>query len=382
MLKKGGMDGITNPVKDAIQIMSIHQAKGLEFPVVVMGSVVNGRLPISRRTEPFEIPYHLRASGLPEVEDPHLVDERKLFYVAATRARDLLIIGTSDAKSELVEGPSVFLEEMFGKNQIEDFNQAYIENAESKSHSNAIMARHSFSQLSYFLECPMRYKYAVVYNLHIPWREAMGFGDNVHRVMEAIHNQALQGRVPKEDEIPLIVAQKWINRNFVRPDEENELINAAAKQIQRYLIDHGRALSSVIGAETGFSFDLENQTVIGKIDLMKRHSGDLIELVDFKTSKMPVPGKDVRNEIIDLQLDIYALGAEKSLHLKVANTTAHFLGDGNLATNPWSSERRDQTLTKLTGILNCIDEGKFEPDLSYCAYCLEFREICPHAIVA
>jgi len=252
LLKKGGMDGITNPAKDAVQIMSIHQAKGLEFPVVVMGSVVNGRLPISQRAETFEIPYHLRASGKPEVEDPHLVDERRLFYVAATRARDLLIIGTSDVKSEFVEGPSVFLKEMFGKNQIEDATQAYIENAENKPHSNTIMSRNSFSQLSYFLECPMRYKYAVVYNLHIPWREAMGFGDNVHRVMEAIHNLALQGRVPREDEIPVIVAEKWINRNFVRPDEEKELMSTATKQVRRYLIDHGRALSSVIAAETAF----------------------------------------------------------------------------------------------------------------------------------
>jgi len=372
------MDGITNPVKDAVQIMSIHQSKGLEFPVVVMGSVVNGRLPSSPHMEPFEIPYHLRASGLPEVEDPHLVDERKLFYVAATRARDLLIIGTSDTKNESGEGHSIFLKEMLGKNQIEDSTQSYIENAESKQHSNAAMARHSFSDLSYFLECPMRYKYAVVYNLHIPWREAMGFGDNVHRVMEALHNQALQGRVPTVEEIPGIVAEKWINRNFIRPDEEKELIGAAIKQIHRYLINHGRALFSVIGAETPFSFDLEGHTVLGKIDLMKRHSGDSIELVDFKTSKMPVPGKDIRKENIDLQLDIYTLGAEKALHLKVANTATHFLGDGNLVMNAWSPGRRAQALMKLTGILNCIDEGRYNPNFSYCAYCLEFRAICPH----
>ena len=156
-------------------------------------------------------------------------------------------------------------------------------------------------------------------------------------------------------------------------------MSAATEQIRRYLIDHGRTLTSVIGAETAFSFDLEGHTVPGKIDLIKRHSGDSIELVDFKTSKMPVPGKDIRKEIIDLQLDIYALGAEKALHLKVANTTAHFLGDGNLVTNVWSTERRAQALIKLTGILNCIDEGKYNPNFSYCAYCLEFRSICPYA---
>jgi hypothetical protein len=103
--------------------------------------------------------------------------------------------------------------------------------------------------------------------------------------------------------------------------------------------------------------------------------------VDFKTSKMPKPGKDIRKEIIDLQLDIYALGAEDALHLKLANTTAHFLGDGNLLIDAWSSERRSQALTKLIRILNCIDDGKFNPNFSYCAYCQEFRAICPYATV-
>lgn len=189
----------------------------------------------------------------------------------------------------------------------------------------------------------------------------------------------MKGKVPIEEEIPRIVAEKWIKQNFIQPDEENELVSAATKQIGRYLIDHGRTLSYVIGAETSFSFDLEGHTIPGKIDLIKRHSADSIELVDFKTSKMPVSGIDIRKEIIDLQLDIYALGAGKALHLNVANTTAHFLGDGNLATDAWTPERRARALKKRAGILNCIDEGKYDPNVSYCDYCSEFRGICPYS---
>ena len=87
-----------------------------------------------------------------------------------------------------------------------------------------------------------------------------GFGDNVHRVMESIHNQAMQGQVPTEEDIPAIVAEKWINRNFVRPDEDKELMSA--KQVRRYQIDHGRTLSSVFGAETAVSLDLDGQAVL------------------------------------------------------------------------------------------------------------------------
>lgn len=59
---------------------------------MVLGAAMNGCLPSSRRSDPYDLPpYELRASGEPEVDDPHLVDERKLLCVAATRTHDLLI---------------------------------------------------------------------------------------------------------------------------------------------------------------------------------------------------------------------------------------------------------------------------------------------------
>lgn len=381
LLKQGGVDTVTLPPKDSIQIMSIHQAKGLEFPVVIMGSVVNGRLPICSHPVYFDIPYDLRASGWPEVDDPHLVDERRLFYVAATRARDLLIIGTADAETKCGTGPSIFLKEMFGENlkAYADFTKAYVEEVESKPHSNTIRTRHSFSQLSYFLQCPLRYKYAMIYDFHIPWLDAIGFGENVHRVLEAIHNHYLEGQMPTDDEIPSIVADRWVPRDPTKLDEEREFMDAAVKQIHRYLREHGSTLSSVIKAETNFSFDLDGQIIIGKIDLIKREQRNSIELVDFKTSKMPI--KDFRDEGIDLQLDLYALGAERALGLNIVKTTAHFLGDGKLFTNAWSSDRRANALLKIEDMLNRIDKGEYSPNLSYCAYCQEFRAICPYAMV-
>ena len=57
--------------------MTIHLAKGLEFPVVVLGAAMDGRLPSTQRGNPYEVPYKLRARGTPEVDDPHFVDERK-----------------------------------------------------------------------------------------------------------------------------------------------------------------------------------------------------------------------------------------------------------------------------------------------------------------
>ena len=115
LMREGGVDPAAIDPGEAVRVMTIHQAKGLEFPVVVVASVLNGRLPSTRRRDRYEVPHHMRASGEPEVEDPHLVDERKLFYVAATRARDLLVVGTADVINKRGGGPSIFLTEMLGK---------------------------------------------------------------------------------------------------------------------------------------------------------------------------------------------------------------------------------------------------------------------------
>jgi len=114
LMREGGVDPAVIEPEDAVRIMTIHQAKGLEFPVVVVASAMEGRLPSTHRRDPYEVPHHLRASGELEVEDPHLVDERKLFYVAVTRARELLILGTAEVINKRGGGPSRFLNEMLG----------------------------------------------------------------------------------------------------------------------------------------------------------------------------------------------------------------------------------------------------------------------------
>jgi len=378
LLKEGDLDPVRVPPEDAVQVMTIHQAKGLEFPVVVLGAAMNGRLPASRRREPYEIPPEMRASGPPEVNDPHLVDERKLFYVAVTRARDLLIIGTADVVNKRGGGPSPFLYEMFGDDlhATADLTRAYIAEVESRPEARrGPRERYSFSQLAYFLQCPMRYKFAVVYGLQIPWLDPVDFGANVHRALEAIHQRVLAGHEVTEDEVEEIVAETWIPSQRARPEREKPYQTAAVKQLRRYLGEHGAALSRVLQAETTFSFDLADRVLLGKIDLLRRDEGTGVEVVDFKTSAMVPP----EAERIDLQLDLYALGTEVSLGQRVTRQTVHFLGDGQVVTWEWSQEREAAARAQLMEVLDRIDRGEFPPNTNYCSRCQEFRAICPYA---
>ena len=105
-----------------------------------------------------------------------------------------------------------------------------------------------------------------------------------------------------------------------------------------------------------------------------RHAGEGHEIVDFKAGKS-VPAA---LEQVDTQLDLYALGAESNLGLRVVRQTVHFLEDDKMYSLDWSSHRAESSRARLTDMLSQIARREFTPRQGYCAHCHEFRRICPY----
>jgi ATP-dependent DNA helicase UvrD/PcrA len=378
LLREGGEEPFRVPPEDAVQVMTIHQAKGLEFPVVVIAAAMQGRLPSARRADRYEVPFELRASGAPEVEDPHLVDERKLFYVAATRTRELLVIGTADVVAKRGGGPSQFIEEMFGRDPHEAavLSRRFIAEALETAGRPAYepRPRHSFSELAYFLQCPMRYKLRVVYGLQAPAGEAAGFGANVHRALEAIHRRAMAGDIVSPEDVEAIVEETWVPAPRQPAKIEQGVRKGAVTAVRRYVEREHEGLAGTVSAESAFSLALGEDILGGKIDLLRWKHGST-EVVDFKTAKK---GKIAEKEL-ELQADLYALGAQDGLAVKIAATTFEFLGDGKTSSMPWGQEREQAARHQLAVILADVRAGRFKANTAFCADCSEFNRICPYS---
>lgn len=383
MLKESSLDSFRKPPDDAVQVVTVHQAKGLEFPVIVIGAAMEGRFPTRYRRDKYEIPYSLMKSGKPEVEDHHTVDERKLFYVAATRARDLLVIGTSDVVNKRGEGRSRFIEELLGVNYEGAVKRSrkILECIESAVKVEGLAGkpreprtRLSYSQMVYYLQCPLRYRYFEVDQIETPRPYYLHFGTSVHRALELLHRDVIAGKSVREEDLGKYLDRAWIPSPRLKEEDEKAFKKAAMKQLADYLRHIENNSSLIESAEQHFTFSMEDSLISGKIDLIRKANDKSKEIVDFKTSDSETSWK----EQIELQMGMYALGAEDSLGLQVERCSVHFLKDGKVVSTDWDGKKREASIGHLKDLIKEIKQQRFLPRQEYCSFCGEFKDICPY----
>jgi DNA helicase II / ATP-dependent DNA helicase PcrA len=142
---------------EAVKIMTVHQAKGLEFPVVVIGSAMEQRFPSSFRKPKYPVPAELKISKNLDEKEEHIRDERRLFYVGMTRAENILLISSADKINVRGGGPSRFIKEIIQGNIVQSVkeisNRSYRDEEKIKAPK---MKRLSYSGLHAYLLCPFR----------------------------------------------------------------------------------------------------------------------------------------------------------------------------------------------------------------------------------
>jgi DNA helicase-2/ATP-dependent DNA helicase PcrA len=363
--------------RNAVQIMTVHQAKGLEFPVVFVPALVEGRFPTSLMGQPQQwyVPTDLFDRDRYEGRED---DEARLLYVALTRAKELLVVSWFTQHRTKRAAPSRFVKQHLkaALNDAIALGNGKPQPAVGPSREELVDV--DFSSLVTYFECGYRYWLRHVCGFQPPVVTELGFGKLLHHIVAELARRAAAGTPPNEADVDEIV-----DRSFYLPFAghipASRLREAARRRGKAYVRQFGGELLRVIQPEARFEVPLANARVRGRIDLMlKAEDGDAnaVELIDFKTSSNRPP-----SEIHQNQLRMYAAAAERLGLVPVALAIHDLDADaGGRIVVPDDAAEREAFRERLERWVEGIRAGRFEAveDRKPCPAC-DFRSFCRYA---
>lgn len=284
-----------------VQVMTIHQAKGLEFPVVAVGSL-DATLRTQKKIDRELSPYYHRDPFEPEARIT-VFDRMRLFYVAFSRAEKVLVLTTSEAPKDyfspiwdgLDQWPHVE-EELLAA---QDF--------ELRDREPPKKAYSFTGDLRVYETCPRQYEMYRHYDFTPSRSAVIFFGLLVHQTIEDVHRLVLAGRLTEVDDNRI---EELFDFNFrhlagkdVKPIGEDAR-QSALDHVLNYVHGNWDQMPRVIETEVDVSLEKDEFILTGAIDLV-RGNDDSLELLDFKAQKRP-PDGDPSIEGYYQQLCIYA----------------------------------------------------------------------------
>lgn len=259
---------------DALRIMTIHQAKGMEWPVVFVPALLKNRFPAKKpggRNVWHLLPRN-GVKGQPRFEGT-LEDERRLFYVAMTRSQKYLHLTWAPVRgNQLFQTRSQFWDDILAskylKQRLPDYSaRKRLPPAPRAGVTNVVF---SFSDLKYFFECPYQFKLRVLYGFNAPIHEALGYGKSLHDALAEVHARAIRGDVAGPAEVQRLV-DAHLHTPYAYPALRHQLEAAAERVLRDYLNDNAKLFDKIEFSEKHIEISLsDGVSVVGRIDLVRR----------------------------------------------------------------------------------------------------------------
>ncbi|MGI6710961.1 MAG: ATP-dependent helicase [Bacilli bacterium] len=362
-----------------VSFLTIHQSKGLEFPIVFVGS--QSSTPRKQYIEDIEdiISRYSGRGPFEEIEMMKMFDFWRLYYVAFSRAQSLLIMLCDASKSN---EPSKYFEYIYNYLPYEvNFTNFDFEDIKNTDIKNA----YSFtSDINAYLICPTQYKYFKELGFEPVRIGSTLFGTIVHETIEDIHKAVVKGEI---DTVTDDNISKWLEINYKTASKLNNYylnetsIKSAFDQVMSYVARASENWDIIKDAELPISLSQKKYILNGKVDLILNDKGQY-EVLDFKTEKKPILNKEIdKVERVKRQLEIYAYLIEKKYDVKVSGMKVYYTSE--IAGNPYLSFKKDDTQIKetikiLDDVVDKIENKKFEErcsDLKICKNC-DLRFYC------
>ncbi len=391
---------------DMVKILTVHAAKGLEYRFVFVASLVDQRFPTRARSEAIPLPDGLVQERLPE-GNAHIEEERRLFYVALTRAKDRLFLtgayeygGTRDKK------PSSFLAEMELAPPPKEAlaQQEVVELLTSRSDTHEEVAkdlalyplkrRFSFTQLAAFRKCPLQYKFSHIYRIPTLGSYQRSFGQSIHLTFQKVF-QLHQARTAASqvslfdaptaavalgdwavtlDEALQIYEDTWIDEWYPDRAVHDEYKAKGKIAVTRSMEAWAAEPPQPLELEKEFILQIGGHSIKGKIDRVDQNADGTVTIYDYKTGEAKEKLESEDKE----QLYLYQLALEGRGFAVASLKYVYVLDRQELEVDLLQEDKKEVFLTKMAERMDAILTSNFEatPEPFVCKYC-DFRQICP-----
>lgn len=367
-----------------VNVLSVHRAKGLEWDTVYIVDCTEGSFPLQRRGGGLSVPDELKS--VKSQADEHLAEERRLMYVAVTRARRELILSYSDRHgSGSPRRPSRFLEELVPQlpNDIEaEASQTSLELFAPRLNEAAAVALPptmqvdgklvlSVSQIVCWLDCPQNFYYQYVLGMPLPEDPSRDYGTAIHSAIETIQQGRRAGSPPTLEAVLQQVQAALPKTGYVSAGSRERAHAQALVTVRRL---YKRFMHEPLPLEVEQSFgvavpDLPLR-IVGRIDAVYQLDKG-VEIRDFKTStSVTTPEKAKSRATASQQLTLYAL-AWRLMHDELpALLTLDYVETGQIGSVRKQPKSLDTLHAKLERMITELQAGKYPPgkDHTYCKH--------------
>ena len=364
--------------KGHVQVMTIHQAKGLEFPVVAVGSLsslVSVRKQIDRDLAPF----YSRPPFEPENRITEF-DRMRLHYVAFSRPQKMLVLTAGEQPKDLFAAIWQGLPQW-------PYVQKELLAAQHFDLKERMPVKKSYSftgHLKIYETCPRQYQFFREYDFTPSRSAVIFFGLLVHQTIEEIHRIVLDGRGRTLDEERI---RGLFDRTFrFLSMSDTRSIGAGAreaafKQVMNYFRQNQDEMSRIIETEVDVSLEKDDYILTGKVDLLMGGDGKL-ELLDFKTTPRPMDSPELI-AAYERQLCTYAHILEGRRGKRVDRLLIYWTSEERkedaLMVIPYRPERVEEAGRHFDRTVRLIQGGEFAvatpPEAAICKEC-DLRMLC------
>jgi DNA helicase-2/ATP-dependent DNA helicase PcrA len=377
--------------EEAVNVLTVHKAKGLEFDTVFLVSLIADRFPGRERREKIPVPDEILKENLP-AEESYLQEERRLFYVGMTRAkRELYLTWAKDYGLKRLKKVSPFVLEALDVPQLPDetLRTSALEEIRrygAGSPEDRIPPRLkvrdvltlSYFQVEDYLTCPLKYKFRHLLRVPVLPHHSLVFGRVMHNTIHSFLMKRMAGEKAGEKEILEEYESLWVNEGFLSREHEELRKKAGREALRRFSRHEQESGACPAFLEKPFKWQQEKIKFIGRWDRIDIREKEAV-IIDFKAAEVKSQKEADKRAADSLQMDLYALSFSKTQSIPLRETQLYFLESDLIGRARKGEKEMGRAWEKIKEAEQGLRSADFaaRPDFHNCFYC-EYKTICPN----